>query len=135
METGIGKRIRARRKELGLSQEELANRMGLKSKSTICKIERGEDNLTTPIVKRYAQALDCSVAYLMDIKVVGPNEFIKEMPGHTEPLHIYAPKAPEYSFEDDLDEESKEFAHLFQDASEEERALVMAYLKKKQPKP
>ena len=54
--------------------------------------------------------------------------------GHTKPLNMYAPKLPEYNFGDDLDDESIEFAHLFQDASEEERALVMAYLKKKQPK-
>jgi len=65
METGIGKRIRAKRKELGISQEQLAARMGLKSKSTICKIERGEDNLTTDSIIKYAEALGCSVPYLM----------------------------------------------------------------------
>ena len=65
METGIGKRIREKRKELGLSQSELAARMGLKSKSTICKIERGEDNLTADSVVKYAEALGVSVPYLI----------------------------------------------------------------------
>ena len=58
METGIGKRIALRRKELGLSQQELAERMGLKSKSTVCKVENGDDNLTLPIIMRYANALE-----------------------------------------------------------------------------
>lgn len=66
METGIGKRIRQRRKELGLSQQELADRMGLKSKSTICKVECGEDNLTTPIVRKYAKALGVNPSYFME---------------------------------------------------------------------
>ena len=39
----IYKRIRARREELGISQEELAKRMGYKSRSSINKIENGED--------------------------------------------------------------------------------------------
>ena len=65
MPTGLGKRIRSRRKELGLSQEALAERLGLKSKSTVCKIERGDDNLTADTVDKYAKALNCVPGYLM----------------------------------------------------------------------
>lgn len=65
MATGLGQRIKQKRKELGLSQEELANRLGLKSKSTICKIERGDDNLTTSSIRQYADALNCTPSYLM----------------------------------------------------------------------
>ena len=65
MSTGLGQRIKQRRLELDLSQEELAARMGLKSKSTICKIERGEDNLTTDTVRKYADALHTTPSYLM----------------------------------------------------------------------
>jgi len=39
----IYKRIRARREDLGISQEELAKRMGYRSRSSINKIENGED--------------------------------------------------------------------------------------------
>ena len=39
----IYKRIRARREELGISQEELAKRMGYRSRSSINKIQNGED--------------------------------------------------------------------------------------------
>ena len=65
MSTGLGLRIKNRRKELGLSQEELASRMGLRSKSTVCKIERGDDNLTTDSIKKYAEALGVTTGYLM----------------------------------------------------------------------
>ena len=65
MSTGLGLRIKNKRIELGISQEELASRMGLKSKSTICKIERGEDNLTADSVKKYAKALGVSPDYLV----------------------------------------------------------------------
>ena len=35
----IGKRIRSRREQLGMTQEELASRLGYKSKTTIATIE------------------------------------------------------------------------------------------------
>ena len=42
------KRIKARREKLGMSQEELATKLGYKSRSTINKIEMAVAN-TTPI--------------------------------------------------------------------------------------
>ena len=63
--TGIGQRIKDKRKELGLSQTDLAVRLGLKSKSTICKIENGEDNLTQTSIIKYAKALNTTTSYLM----------------------------------------------------------------------
>lgn len=81
MPTGLGLRIKQRRTELGLSQEELAERLGLKSKTTICKIERGDDNLTTDRIRRYAEALFCTPSYLMgweDGKAVNSAEFQPE---------------------------------------------------------
>ena len=41
----IGKRIKARREELGMTQEELAARLGYKSKTTIAKIENGTNDI------------------------------------------------------------------------------------------
>lgn len=76
MTTGLGQRIKQKRKELGLSQEELANRLGLKSKSTICKIERGDDNLTTSSIRQYADALNCTPSYLMGWET--PEQQIRE---------------------------------------------------------
>lgn len=61
----IYKRIRARREELGLSQEELALRMGYKSKSSINKIEMGINDIPQSKVLAFARALDTTTAYLM----------------------------------------------------------------------
>lgn len=38
----IGERIKARRLELGLTQEELAKKMGYTSRSTVNKVELGK---------------------------------------------------------------------------------------------
>lgn len=66
MATNIGYRIKERRLELRLTQEELAARMGYKSKSAINKIELGINDVSQSKVKRFAEVLDVSVAYLMN---------------------------------------------------------------------
>lgn len=66
MGTGIGKRIKKIRLEKGMTQIELANRLGFTNKSTISKVESGiEDNMTIDRIEKYADALDCSPAYLV----------------------------------------------------------------------
>lgn len=62
----LGDRIRARREELQLSQEELAMRLGYKSRSTIAKIESGENDLTQSKIVAFAEALSTSVRALLD---------------------------------------------------------------------
>lgn len=59
------KRIKARREELGMSQEELATKLGYKSRSTINKIEMGKNDITQSKIKAFAQALNTTPAYLM----------------------------------------------------------------------
>lgn len=61
----IGKRIQARRKAIGLTQEELAKRMGYKSKSTINKIELGVNDIPQSKIARFAEVLGTTPAYLM----------------------------------------------------------------------
>lgn len=63
---GIGERIKARRLELNLTQEELAMKMGYKSKSTINKIELGINDIPLSKVEEFAAALSTSVPYLME---------------------------------------------------------------------
>lgn len=60
----IGDRIREKRIEAGLSQEELAHKVGYKSRSSIQKIEAAR-NLPLPKVEKMAVALDCAPTYLM----------------------------------------------------------------------
>lgn len=59
------KRIKKRREELGLSQEELAHRMGYKSRSSINKIELGLNDIPQSKIVEFAKALDISPAALM----------------------------------------------------------------------
>ena len=66
-------RIRTRREELGLSQEELAARMGYKSKSSINKIEMGVNDIPQSKVLAFAKALDTSTAYLMGCEDASPS--------------------------------------------------------------
>lgn len=61
----IYKRIRARREELGISQEELAKRMGYKSRSSINKIEKGENDIPQSKIVAFAQALRTTPEALM----------------------------------------------------------------------
>ena len=60
----FSKKVKARRIELGLSQEELAKRMGYSSRTSINKIENGRP-VSQKIISRLADALDVTVAYLM----------------------------------------------------------------------
>ena len=61
----IGQRVKLRREELGLSQEELAKRIGYKSKTSINKIELDFRNLTQSKIKAIADALETTPSYIM----------------------------------------------------------------------
>lgn len=61
----IGERIRLRREELHLSQEELAKKLGYKSRSSINKIELDSRNLTQSKIKAIADALETTPSYIM----------------------------------------------------------------------
>lgn len=62
---GIGRRIKQRREELGMTQEELAKRLGYKSKSTVNKVELEINDITQSKINAYANALDTTVISLM----------------------------------------------------------------------
>ena len=61
----IGKRIKKRREELKMTQEELAVKLNYKSKTTIAKIENGTNDIVQSKVVEFAKALDTTRAYLM----------------------------------------------------------------------
>ena len=52
-----GEKIRQIREEKGITQDELATRLGLKSRSSVSKIEMSGDNISTKAVLAYAKAL------------------------------------------------------------------------------
>jgi transcriptional regulator with XRE-family HTH domain len=59
----LGQRIRARRRELDLSQEGLAHEAGL-DRSYVGRIERGEHNLTFAALVKLCRAMQCDIAYI-----------------------------------------------------------------------
>ena len=56
-DTDLSSRIRQRREQLSLSQEELAARMGYRSKSSITKLEKGINDLPRAKLEELAAAL------------------------------------------------------------------------------
>ena len=62
---GIGEKIKKRREELGYTQEELAKKMGYKSRSSINKIEVGINDVAQSKIVEFAKILKTTPAYLM----------------------------------------------------------------------
>ena len=60
----LASKVKQRRIELGLSQEELAKMMGYSSRTSINKIENGRP-VSQKIIVRLAEALETTPAYLM----------------------------------------------------------------------
>lgn len=61
----FGKRIFKIRTEKGLTQNELANAVGYKSRSTIAKIEAGKRNVSLKTIVALAKTLGTTPSYLM----------------------------------------------------------------------
>ena len=60
----LAERVRQRREELAMSQEQLAQKMGYSSRTSINKIENGRP-CSQKIIARLADALNVSIPYLM----------------------------------------------------------------------
>lgn len=61
----IGTNIKKRRFELRMSQQDLADALGYKTRSTIAKIESGENDVTQKKLARFAEVLDTTVEALV----------------------------------------------------------------------
>lgn len=57
--------IKKRRIQLNISQQELAELVGYRGRSMVSQIESGNVDLPLSMIKRFADALKCSPAYLM----------------------------------------------------------------------
>lgn len=72
----IGEKIKQRRIQLGMTQTELAEKMGYKSKSAVCRIETNvETNLSFERIGRFAKVLQVSPLEFMD---PGADFFIRD---------------------------------------------------------
>lgn len=61
----FGERVRKKRLEKGLTQAELATKLGYKDRSSVARIENGERDVPRPTIIALADALDTTPAYLM----------------------------------------------------------------------
>ena len=74
---GMSDRIKERRTALGLTQEELAEKLGLQ-KSAIAKYENGRvENIKRSVILKMSQVLRCSPSYLMGWDETPPYENIR----------------------------------------------------------
>ena len=82
---GIAENIRLKRLEMGLSQQELADKLGYKTRSTITKIESGENSVSEARMAKFAKALDTTVEFLKTgnkIEYIEKKEEIKNRTGN-----------------------------------------------------
>lgn len=61
----IGDKIKKRREELGMSQMDLALKVGFTSRSAITKVEKNINGVTGTKVEQFAKALNTTPSYLM----------------------------------------------------------------------
>lgn len=76
----VADRIRRRREELKLTQEELAARLGYASKSAVSRTENAGDNVGQKRIKMFAEALNTSPAEL-----IGWDEPVPDLRVNTQP--------------------------------------------------
>lgn len=71
MSKELGRTIRLRREELGLTQEELARRVGWSSKGSVNKVELGKVGVPKSKISALAKALDMDSAELAETAAIG----------------------------------------------------------------
>lgn len=86
----VGTNIKKRRYELKLSQQELADAMGYKTRSTIAKIESGENDVSQKKLRKFADVLDTTVEALISGNAVRRTEplFTESVPGSCKKVAI-----------------------------------------------
>lgn len=72
----IGANIKKRRFELRMSQQELADALGYKTRSTIAKIESGENDISQKKLEKFAAVLDTSVEALITGRNSSPSPVV-----------------------------------------------------------
>ncbi|MCY7565664.1 MULTISPECIES: LexA family protein [Bacillus] len=76
----VGERIRSRRKQLGMTVDQLADRLG-KNRATVYRYESNEiDNMPLTVLEPLAKALNVTPAYLMGWESAEPIQLSTEYP-------------------------------------------------------
>lgn len=118
----VHKRIKSRREEMGLTQAELAEKLGYEDASPISKIEEGKDEASQSKIFAFAKVLDTTTAYLMGW-TDDPTENTPQLRGAPTPQ---APQEP-------ITENEEEFlilAHNAEQLTDEERTVLYSEIKR-----
>ena len=107
----IGDNILLIRKQLGWTQEDLARRMGYKSKSTINKIEMGINDIPQSKIVKFAEVLGTTPARLM-----GWTDDSAEPPKNSPPII-------------ELTEGERAILELFRKVPEDQQQLVLQMIR------
>lgn len=107
----IGSRIKNRREELNMSQDELAKKLGYESRSSINKIELDQRSLPQSKIKAVADALGTTPSYIM-----GWGGSIQE---ELEELKRKRNKAAEFLSQNPDDEDAQNEAFILQESIED----------------
>lgn len=96
----IGKRIEHFREQKGLTQQELADKMGYKSKSTISKIEQRKSDINTSTAMKFAKALDLDITDLLGFNNSTNQDIIIDFINKNPEYHIVVEKIMDVKPED-----------------------------------
>lgn len=83
----VGSNIKHRRIQLRMSQQELADAMGYKTRSTIAKIESGENDVSQKKLQKLAQILDTTVETLVSGYKANQEEMYRDVPFADDKTH------------------------------------------------
>jgi len=97
-------RIIARRKELNLSQKDLAERLGYSNYSIVSRIEKGDRGISPASVKKWATALETTPEYIL----------------------LQTDDVTDFDFVDTSDAQIRRFSALKRSLSEEDVNLLLA---------
>lgn len=86
--TTIYDRIKNLRENLELTQQELAERLGYKSRSTINKIESGQRDISSTQIIAFSKALNTTPAYLMGWEDENNEPILENIPGIITPIKM-----------------------------------------------
>lgn len=99
-------RIKQLRTSQGMSQYDLAKKVGYEGRSAISKVENGERDISQSMISKYADALGVSPAYL-----------------------LYGDDVENTPIAEESDERVNEFVDLFSQLTSEQQGLIIAQIK------
>jgi transcriptional regulator with XRE-family HTH domain len=116
----IGNNIKKRRLELGMTQEELAHKMGYKSRSAINKLEKNVNDINQSTLKKLGEALDINPVDLMEYDGKIHNDFMVYSINKADSPHIA-----------NIDSVSRltNYAHLFASLSDSNKEIIIQTMK------